>query len=377
MSMQQQKRRNEPAVRASWYVARLYSGEMTAKDEDELFSWLEADPVHRKAYSEALAVWDAAGELNEDQEILAVVRSRSERFGVLRATGSLVAAAAIIIVAAVMIMMAWNRNSSDSGNVLASYETAIGEQRIVALNDGSRITLNTGSRILVDYTPLERRIILDFGEAFFDIEEDLQRPLIVSARGRMVTVLGTKFSVRLSGSAVRVAVVEGSVAVSTQESRFPRVDRQSALSSQDDSLDAPAFLASRIGPDDMVLHAGTMATFDDEDEKIIEGDAETVDRFQSWREGLVRFDSEPLFRVVGELNRYSKSKILIEDDTIMNLPISGAFKLERVDLILDALTEVIPIKVVRYSDRYVLVHSGNNDNPRLSSAVERTDSANQ
>lgn len=375
--MQQQKRRNEPAARASWFVARLYSGEMTAKDEDDLFSWLAADPGHRKAYSEALAVWDAAGDLSEDQEILAVGRPASERFAALRATGGWIAAAAIVIVAAVTITMAWNRNSSDSGNVLASYETAVGEQRVVALNDGSRITLNTGSRILVDYTPLERRIILDFGEAFFDIEEDLQRPLIVSARERMVKVLGTKFSVRLSGSTVRVAVVEGMVAVSKQEGRFPRADRQSEFSRQDESMESPAFLASRIGPDDMVLHAGTMATFDDEEEQVIESDAETVDRLQSWREGLVRFNSEPLFRVVGELNRYSKAKILIEDDTIVNLPISGAFKLERVDLILDALTDVIPIEVVRYSDRYVLMHSGNDDSPGVSSTIERTDSANQ
>ncbi|MXW19337.1 MAG: DUF4974 domain-containing protein [Gammaproteobacteria bacterium] len=376
MSMQQQ-RRSEPVARATWYVARLYSGEMTAKDEDDLFSWLEADPAHRKAYSEALAVWDAAGDLSEDQEILAVARPPSERFAALRSTGGWIAAAAIVIVAAVTITTAWNRNSSDSGNVLASYETAVGEQRVVALNDGSRITLNTGSRILVDYTPLERRIILDFGEAFFDIEEDLQRPLVVSARERTVTVLGTKFSVRLSGSAVRVAVIEGTVAVSKQENRFPRSEPQTSLSSDAKRVDAPALLAGRIGPDDMILRAGTMVTFDNEEEQVIESDAEAVDRLQSWRDGLVRFDSEPLFRVVGELNRYSKTKILIEDDTIMNLPISGAFKLERVDLILNALTDVIPIEVVRYSDRYVLVHSGNDDSPRLSSAIESADSANQ
>lgn len=375
MSMQHQNRQNQPASRASWFVARLYSGEMTAKDEDDLFSWLEADPAHRKAYEEALTLWDAAGELGQDREILAVGRSPSERFGALRATGGWIAAAAIVVVVAVAAMMAWNRDSSNSDEVLASYETAVGEQRLVALNDGSRITLNTSSRILVDYTPLERRIILDFGEAFFDIEEDLQRPLIVSVRGRVVTVLGTQFSVRLSGSLVRVAVVEGTVAVSKQESRFPRTDRQSEFSRQDDSLDAPAILASRIGPDDMILHAGTMATFDDEEEQLIESDAETLDRLQSWRDGLVRFDSEPLFRVVGELNRYSKAKILIEDDTIMNLPISGAFKLERVDLILDALTDVIPIEVVRYSDRYVLVRSGNEESPSLSPARKDTDTA--
>ena len=375
--MRQQKRRDQPATRASWYVARLYSGEMSAKDEDDLFSWLEEDPVHRRAYSEALALWDAAGELAEDPSIVAAGESQLERLGALRARGGWIAAAAIVVVVAVVGLTAWNRNSSDSGNMLASYETAIGEQRDVALSDGSRITLNTGSRMLVDYTPRERRIILDFGEAFFDIKEDLQRPLIVSVRGRMVTVLGTKFSVLLSGSALRVAVVEGTVAVSKHENRFPRVDRQSGLPPQDDNPDVPGVIAGRVGPDDVILHAGTIATFDDEEKQEIESDSQVVERLQSWRDGLVRFDSEPLFRVVSELNRYSRAKILIEDDTIMNVPISGVFKLERVDLILDALTDVIPIEVVHHSDRYVLVHSGNEDSSRLSSARKDTDAANE
>ena len=69
---------------------------------------------------------------------------------------------------------------------------------------------------------------------------------------------------------------------------------------------------------------------------------------------------------MSELNRYSKAKILIEDDAIMNLPISGVFRLERVDFILEALEDVIPIDVVKYPDRYVLVGS----NPRINPPVE-------
>lgn len=53
---------------AAQYVARLYSGEMSALEEKALLAWLDADPVHRNAYEKALRIWDAAGELVDDPD---------------------------------------------------------------------------------------------------------------------------------------------------------------------------------------------------------------------------------------------------------------------------------------------------------------------
>jgi len=359
---------NTPEVQASWYVARIYSGEMTAEDEHDLFCWLEADPAHRRAYRDVLAMWDALGELGTDPKVVAAGRARTRLGLAMRSRAGWAAVAATILVVSATALVAAYFIASPKKQLLASFETAVGEQRVVDLEDGSRATLNTASRLLVDYTSEERRMILDFGEVFFEAETDPGRPLTVSAGGHVVTALGTKFSVFLGGNDLKVAVVEGVVAVGKEATRFPLASRPPAA-----PVNAGTGLShgpELVRPDDVILRAGAMATFSDESPQIVEEGNDAIERIQRWREGTVRFDSEPLYRVVGELNRYSRVKILIEDDTIVSLPISGVFRLDRVDLILDALQEVVPVEVIRHADRYVLV--GSSPDPPTPVAREST-----
>ena len=285
---------NSPEAQASWYVARLYSGEMTRMDEENLFSWLRVNRAHRRAYEEVLAIWDAAGELRKDLDLMVASKAPESRARTWRGRAGWTAAAAITLLVTIPPIMEGIRDRSEGAEALASYATAIGEQRVVTLEDGSRVTLNTNSRVLVDYTPRERRIILDFGEAFFEIERDSQRPLAVSALGQVVFVLGTKFNVLLEGGDVKVAVVEGLVAVSDQAARFPFVARQVRPASGEPEEDALSALKQGGGPNHVILRAGSMATCRDGSEWIVEEDAGAVNRIQSWRSGRHPFRQRTL-----------------------------------------------------------------------------------
>ena len=356
MNAQEKHSTNGAESQAAFFVARLYSGEMSRRDENELFSWLAAHPSHRTAYDEVLALWDAAGELHGDPDLVAAgtAQSGGANVGSRRVAWTAVAATLVLAIA-IPTYLGWLFDRSGAGRSVAIYGTAIGEQRKVRLADGSRMMLNTGSRVLVDYGPYERRIIFEYGEVFFEIEKDPARPLTVTANQRLVTVLGTKFGIRLAGNDVRVTVVEGTVSVSAAEARFPLASSGASRSADNTGSGESPAAAERVSPGDVILHSGTMATFSGQDDLVIEQDADVIDRVQSWREGVMRFDEEPLYRVVAELNRYSRAKVLIEDHTIVNLPISGVFRVERVDVILEALEDVLPVRVVRYSDRYVLI----------------------
>jgi transmembrane sensor len=59
------------------------------------------------------------------------------------------------------------------------FQTKLGEQRSVTLADGSRITLNTASRVEVDLRSDGRRIHLLEGEALFEVAHDPNRPFDV------------------------------------------------------------------------------------------------------------------------------------------------------------------------------------------------------
>jgi transmembrane sensor len=344
--------------RAAWFVTRLYSGEMTAAEEAELNIWLTAGPDHRAEYDMMLALWDNAEGLKGDIDILAAGHADSAAPRLPHFIWNLRSIAAVCAVVFSISLLLIGTLGPPTENRHETFETAVGEQRAIVLEDGSNLMLNTGSRVLIDFTPSKRRVILDYGEAFFDVAKDPDRPMIVAVGGRDVTVLGTQFNVLLAGKEVKVAVVEGTVAVSPRDTRFPMNGSDNTQENDvgtENSLPSGFSLEESVGKDGVVLQAGSIAVFRGEQQQVTVNSSDIVERIQSWRGGVIRFDGEPLYRVVGEINRYSRSKVLIEDSSIMNLTISGVFKPGQVDMILMSLEDIHPIEVVRHPDRYVLV----------------------
>src|SRR5690606_31466403 len=95
------------------------------------------------------------------------------------------------------------------------YVTAVGEQREITLLDGSHVRLDTDTRMRVRFNEGTRRILLDRGQALFEVAHRAQQPFVVQAGDTEVTALGTRFDVRRSADVrgARVTLVEGSVAV--------------------------------------------------------------------------------------------------------------------------------------------------------------------
>ena len=93
------------------------------------------------------------------------------------------------------------------------YVTAIGEQRTIQLDDGSRIILDTSSEVAVRLTGNRRSVTLTAGQAMFDVQGDPARPFVVAAGDTKVTAIGTRFDVRRSGAGARVILVDGRVDV--------------------------------------------------------------------------------------------------------------------------------------------------------------------
>ena len=89
---------------------------------------------------------------------------------------------------------------------------------LVALPDGSTITLNNGSKVSYssNFNGSEKREVYLDGEAFFDVSHNAARPFIVYAGKLNVTVLGTAFDVRAFpvDADITVTVKRGKVRVS-------------------------------------------------------------------------------------------------------------------------------------------------------------------
>jgi transmembrane sensor len=182
------------------------------------------------------------------------------------------------------------------------FATAKGETKVVALKDGSVVTLNTASEILVHYSDALRSVELVRGEALFEVAKNKARPFVVAAGDTHVRVVGTAFTVRhLDTRPVQVLVREGIVEVSrpATEARPLRITANS--------------MAEATGEGDAVLVARPIPVAQ-------------LHRQMAWQNGQIAFEGETLAQAAAEFSRYSDTRIVVDDPALAREEIAGLFK---------------------------------------------------
>jgi transmembrane sensor len=207
---------------------------------------------------------------------------------------------------------------------VGTFDTGIGGHRIVPLLDGSRIELNTATIVRTMISKKRRDVWLDRGEAFFDVAHIEGSAFVVHAGPRMITVVGTEFSVRRDGDKVTVAVVKGRVRV---EDTTPGESRATITA-------APGDVAIGLGPSTMVVSKPLAA----------------VEDTLTWREGRLVFDGSSLAEVADDFNRYNRQQLLISDPSVAAIRISGTFKASNVEAFVRLLKEAYGLKVESTAD---------------------------
>ena len=321
---------------AATWVLRRREG-LSVREEQEFSDWLQADTAHRAAFEESLRGWEVAGSaaahpqlLNMRSEALMV---RPRRLFRLPLAASL-AALALVGATSAALLHPWPNGSGEVSYRSASgiYQTAVGERSTVTLEDGSLVTLNTSSRLKVSYSRGERNLVLLAGQALFQVAHDPARPFIVSALDRQVVATGTEFEVRVERQSLRVALLEGHVLVRPARP----LGGSQGVSAQ-----------ARLAPgEQLVAEAGRHA-------QVARAD---VERLTSWREGRVRFEDTPLAEAVAEMNRYSNTRIVIEDSEAGQIRISGAFRTGRSQDFVAAVASLFPVRAT-HSDGEIRLRS--------------------
>ncbi|QGZ65692.1 DUF4880 domain-containing protein [Paraburkholderia acidisoli] len=308
------------ADEAAEWVTLLMSGEATDDDLRRLQAWRAASPDHERAWRHVEAV---SGRLKV-LETHAAYRSLSSH-GELAAKGRRRVVSVLLWGGAIGAGGAWITRTATWQSQLADYHTATGEQRAVALNDGSRILLDTGSAIDVRFDARRRVVRLIAGEmmvvtghALVDGAPDA-RPFIVETGEGQIRALGTRFTVRQNDDHTAVAVLESAVEIQPD--------------------DAPGLRH--------VLHAGERTTFT---RRAVAGVAPLAPQDSAWTRGQLVADEMRLRDFLDELARY-RPGIVRCDPQVADLRFSGVFPLDDTDRILETLPTVLPVQV-RQRTRY-------------------------
>ncbi|MDO6693646.1 FecR domain-containing protein [Aliiglaciecola sp. 3_MG-2023] len=229
----------------------------------------------------------------------------------------------------------------DKGNIFVSvHETSAGQHDSIQLEDGSKITLGAKSLLSVAYSNKQRKVVLERGEAYFDVAKDPQRPFIVGSGTRTITAVGTEFNVIKQSERVVVTVTEGKVKVAP-------------------SLTYGANVAPRIikplnrEHEDTVLVAGQQIRYTQHKVDIV--DDSKMDVAIAWRTGNLQYLTEELRYVVEDINRYSKVPISLTDSKVGGLAYSGTIFTNKIDNWLESLPVAFPVKIIRLTDGSVII----------------------
>ena len=333
-------------------LLHLWSDQLSEAEAAAIRNRVWRDPKYREEFDgslEVLASMEALADDSEIQEIALEFRRLMQEHRSKRGAALGMAAGLLVAIGAALTYFSPWRGPDDSH--LQKYFTRIGEQQTIELDDGSVITLNTAGQVVVDYSGQVRRILLERGEAYFEVAEDSGRPFTVDLGVRSVTAVGTAFNIRKSPEHYQLAVIEGAVA-------FHEVTDEVPSSPPPVSVDGQAVVIS--APGQQRVEAGWVAEFDVTRDVLTAFRPESMERYEGWRNGTLSFYREPLYQVIQELNRYSRKKILIEDTSVMELSVYTAINVQEIDSALYGLEKLLPIAVTKHYDRIVITASAGN-----------------
>jgi transmembrane sensor len=304
---------------AAW-VVRLETGDLDDAEAVAFDGWLSAAPENPVAFDDALSVSQAYAAAGEQlvRELGGRRAARPPAMGrrAVMGMGAMAAAAAFAVVIAPQFAAADTE----------TYVTAKGERRTVHLADGSTIDLNGGTRLSVTLARDARRVILDQGQAVFDVAHAANRPFTIAAGDRTVRVVGTQFDVRRLGGKLSVTVARGAVEVRPANGAAGR--------------------AYRLHPGQRLDHVEGAALA-----RVAAAEPQEV---LGWRTGRLVYRGQPLAEVVNDLNQQFSTPIRVEDASLAATPISGVLVLDNQAAVIRRLALMVPIETVR-SDAEVIL----------------------
>ena len=302
----------ETRAEAAAWLARLHAEDRDSADEAAFRAWLAARPEHATAFEAVDRTWSDVGgltDLRTDFHRIPRTRSVASRRALLAGVGLLAVAGGSGLF--------WR---SASAKV---YETDVGEQKHVSLDDGSQLFLDAQTRISVSFSETARTVDMQYGRANFRVVPDPARPFIVEAAEHKIVATRCNFDVRCEDGKVQVVLIHGEADVKP---------------------------AAAGGGEGERLKAGDRLVASNEVEKR---DKPEMSHVLAWQTGYEMFDKEDLAQAVGEMNRYSTAKLAVEP-AVAGLKVSGMYRVGDNAAFARALSKLLPINVRQVGDTLIL-----------------------
>ncbi len=204
-----------------------------------------------------------------------------------------------------------------------------GKTSEIILPDGTHVFLNAGSRLIYpDFFVDKTREVFLVGEAYFEVKHNEHQPFVVQTTDIRVRVLGTQFNVSAypSDNIIETVLTEGKVRLE---------QNNTGMFSQTTDL-----------------MPGQLAAFS-KTERTTRLEEVEIENYTLWTEGLLKFESTDLSRVVKRLERYFNIRFRYEDPFFGGIKITGKLELtDSREAVLENVAAVASVKIIKTGDNY-------------------------
>ncbi|MEP1095991.1 MAG: FecR domain-containing protein [Cyclobacteriaceae bacterium] len=304
------------------------TGEASRDELSRLDELLLENRENQRVHSELIRTWDgtekAAGFTQEDTDeewerlknSIQNEQSSGNSFSFLKI-------AATIVLAIGVGLSAYFLNQDNATHLVAQ------QVQTEVLEDGSTITLNAATELSFssDYGKEKREVNLT-GEAFFDIEKDIDRPFIIHTPSVDVKVIGTSFTLRVlpDEPTAEVVVTDGTVEVSYRGKVIK-------------------------------LEVGEKGILDKNSRQLFKVFNDNIN-FMAWKTKIFVFNDVLLEDVIEILNNAYQSSVYIKGTEIAKCPVTVSFEEKSLDSILQVLTTTLNLSIWKTGNGTELSGSG-------------------
>ncbi|WP_028617682.1 FecR domain-containing protein [Pseudomonas canadensis] len=300
-----------------WYVL-LRSGQATAGDWQRYGQWRAADPRHDalcRQLESRLGMFQVPQAQGVSGKVLQqALEASSSRRHVLQVAlaGAGVAVGAALLAKPLGVPLT---------ELTADIRTGTGERRAVTLDDGSELLLNAQSAADIQFDPQRRLVRLREGELLAKVASDRIRPFLIQTDQTRLRAYGNRFLVRERAGLGQVVALNGAVEIDGQNG-----ERLQLAAGHEVHYDRAGF-----GP---VQASSSGAT--------------------AWVDGFLQVRDRPLAEVIDALRPYHNG-VLRLDPSVAGLRVSGLYRLDNPQQILDTLARTLPIHITRRTGLWVTV----------------------
>ncbi len=316
-------------------LTRFLAGELSLEEQKLVKDWIAASDKNRNEFDDLQDAWNAVGKTSKKQEIdtdkewkyhqsFMQPADKTRKFIILK---TFIRIAAAIIIGIGITLIGINYNSQ------FSVKTKIAETTEIELPDGSKVTLNAGSKLSYSKNNYgrENRMLKLRGEAYFVVEKDSNRPFIIQLDKAEVKVLGTAFNVKAYKklNAIEVTVSEGKVSL------YDKAVKQKQV----------------------IATKGEKAEFDKQ-LGVVKKYPNTNRNYKSWKTRNIVFQNDSLSIIVRTLENVYHKNIILENSELNSCTITTSFENEDLSTVLKVLKSTLDLDIREEKDEIIISGEG-------------------